>query len=72
VGVNQARKTERTTGFFRPVDVAFLSSPPSGVFFDLFLMRGATRMAQRRSIRERLMGRVKKMLQDPSEIIMVW
>jgi hypothetical protein len=35
-------------------------------------MRGVTRMAQRRGIRERLMRRVKKMLRDPSEIIMVW
>jgi len=30
------------------------------------------RMAQRRRIKKRLIGRVKKMVQDPSEIIIVW
>jgi hypothetical protein len=36
VGVSQVRKTEQTAGFFRPVNVVFFSSSPSGVFFDPF------------------------------------
>jgi hypothetical protein len=70
VGVSQVRKTEQTTGFFRPVNVVFFSSSPSGVFFDPFSDDGSDQDGAEEEYQGSLMGRVRKMLQAPSEILM--